>query len=39
MLSAIITIIGLLVLEVVQSVDNAIVNAHMLKTMSIRARK
>jgi len=39
MLSAIITIVGLLVLEVVQSVDNAIVNAHMLKTMSPRARK
>lgn len=39
MLSAIITIVGLLVLEVVQSVDNAIVNAHMLKSMSPRARK
>lgn len=38
-LSAIVTIVGLLVLEVVQSVDNAIVNAHMLKTMSVRARK
>jgi len=39
MLSTIITIIGLLVLEIVQSVDNAIVNAHMLKTMSARAQK
>jgi hypothetical protein len=39
MLSAIVTIVGLLVLEIVQSVDNAIVNAHMLKTMSERARK
>lgn len=39
MVSAFITIIGLLVLEVVQSVDNAIVNAHMLKTMSERARR
>ncbi|HTK05131.1 MAG TPA: DUF475 domain-containing protein [Candidatus Eisenbacteria bacterium] len=39
MISAIVTILGLLVLEVVQSVDNAIVNAHMLKTMSERARK
>jgi hypothetical protein len=37
--SSIVTIIGLLVLEVVQSVDNAIVNAHVLKTMSVRARK
>lgn len=39
MITAIITIVGLLVLEIVQSVDNAIVNAHMLKTMSERARK
>ncbi len=39
MFSALVTIVGLLVLEVVQSVDNAIVNAHMLKTMSARARK
>jgi hypothetical protein len=39
MLTAIVTIVGLLVLEIVQSVDNAIVNAHMLKTMSERARK
>lgn len=39
MLAAIITIVGLLVLEIIQSVDNAIVNAHMLKTMGERARK
>ena len=39
MLSVFITIVGLLVLEIVQSIDNAIVNAHMLKTMSERARK
>lgn len=39
LISSIITILGLLVLEVVQGVDNAIVNAHMLKTMSERARK
>jgi hypothetical protein len=39
MITAIITITGLLVLEVVQSVDNAIVNAHVLKTMGARARK
>jgi uncharacterized protein len=39
MLSAIVTIVGLLVLEIVQSVDNAIVNAHMLKTMGERARR
>lgn len=37
--SSFVTILGLLVLEVVQSVDNAIVNAHMLRTMSERARK
>ncbi len=37
--TTIITIVGLLVLEVVQSIDNAIVNAHMLRTMSARARK
>lgn len=37
--SSLITIVGLLTLEIVQSVDNAIVNAHMLKTMSMRARK
>lgn len=35
----IIIIIGLIVFEVVSSVDNAIVNAHMLKTMGKRARK
>jgi hypothetical protein len=39
MLSVLVTIVGLLVLEIVQSVDNAIVNAHMLKSMSERARK
>jgi hypothetical protein len=39
MFNTLITIVGLLVLEVVQSVDNAIVNAHMLKTMSARARR
>lgn len=39
MFSVIITVIGLIVLEVVQSVDNAIVNAHMLKTMSRKARR
>jgi len=39
MFSSLITITGLLVLEIVQSVDNAIVNAHMLKTMSEKARK
>jgi len=39
MLSVLITIVGLLVLEIVQSIDNAIVNAHMLKSMSAKARK
>lgn len=38
-LGTIITILGLLVLEVVQSVDNAIVNAHVLKTMGEKARR
>lgn len=38
-ISSIITVIGLMALEMVQGVDNAIVNAHMLKTMSERARK
>lgn len=35
----IIVVVGLIVFEVVSSVDNAIVNAHMLKTMGERARK
>lgn len=39
MLSFIIVIAGLVVFEVVNSIDNAIVNAHMLKTMSERARR
>lgn len=39
MISAILIILGLIVFEVVNSVDNAIVNAHMLRTMSARARK
>lgn len=39
MLSGLITILGLFVLEVVQSVDNAVVNAHVLRTMSERARR
>lgn len=36
---SIVIIIGLIVFEAVSSVDNAIVNAHMLRTMSARARK
>ncbi len=32
-------IIGLIVFEVVSSVDNVIINAHVLKTMSVRWRK
>lgn len=39
MLSLFIIILGLVVFEVVNSIDNAIVNAHMLKTMSLRARR
>src|SRR3990167_4222000 len=35
----IVIIIGLIVFEVVSSIDNAIVNAHMLKTMGEKARK
>lgn len=39
MLTTIIIIIGLVVFEVVSSVDNAIINAHVLKTMSQKWRK
>jgi uncharacterized protein len=39
MLTTIIVILGLVVFEVVSSVDNAIVNAHVLKTMSQKWRK
>lgn len=35
----ILIVLGLIVFEVVSSVDNAIVNAHMLKTMGEKARK
>lgn len=39
MLSFLVIILGLVVFETVSSVDNAIVNAHVLKTMSSRWRK
>ncbi|MDO8639598.1 MAG: DUF475 domain-containing protein [bacterium] len=39
MFSGIIIIIGLVVFEVISSIDNAIVNAHVLKTMSAKWRK
>jgi len=39
MLTVIIIILGLIVFEIVSSVDNAIVNAHVLKTMSVKWRK
>ncbi len=39
MLTTLLIILGLVVFEVVNSVDNAIVNAHVLRTMSPRARK
>jgi uncharacterized protein len=39
MLTTIIIILGLIVFEVVSSVDNAIVNAHVLKTMNAKWRK
>ncbi len=38
-LSALVIIIGLIVFEIVNSIDNAIVNAHVLKTMNQRWRK
>ena len=39
MLTTIIIILGLVVFEIVSSVDNAIINAHVLKTMSTKWRK
>lgn len=39
MISAIIIIIGLVVFEIISSIDNAIVNAHVLKTMTAKWRK
>ncbi|MBI2626520.1 MAG: DUF475 domain-containing protein, partial [Candidatus Nealsonbacteria bacterium] len=39
MMDTIIIIIGLIVFEIVNSIDNAIVNAHVLKTMSVKWRK
>jgi hypothetical protein len=39
MLTTIIVILGLVVFEIVSSIDNAIVNAHVLKTMSQKWRK
>lgn len=39
MLSIFIIVLGLIVFEIVSSVDNAIINAHVLKTMSTKWRK
>ncbi len=39
MLTFLVIIVGLVVFEAVNSIDNAIVNAHMLKTMSVKARR
>jgi len=39
MFSAIIIILGLVVFETISSIDNAIVNAHVLKTMSVKWRR
>lgn len=39
MLTFVIIIAGLVVFEIVNSIDNAIVNAHVLRTMSERARR
>lgn len=39
MLTSILIILGLVVFEVISSVDNAVINAHVLKTMSPKWRK
>ncbi len=39
MLSAIIVIVGLIIFEIISSIDNAIVNAHVLKTLPEKYRK
>lgn len=39
MLSAVVIIFGLIVFEVISSIDNAIVNAHVLKTLPQKQRK
>ncbi|MDO8577508.1 MAG: DUF475 domain-containing protein [Candidatus Wildermuthbacteria bacterium] len=39
MVTILFVVAGLIIFEIVNSVDNAIVNAHMLKTMSPRARR
>lgn len=39
MFSVLFIVVGLVIFEIVNSVDNAIVNAHMLRTMSVRARR
>lgn len=39
MLTILFVVAGLIIFEIVNSVDNAIVNAHMLKTMSPKARR
>ena len=37
--SIILTIIGLILFETISSIDNAVINAEVLSTMSLRARK
>ncbi len=39
LLPALITIVGLIVFEVISSIDNAVVNAEVLNTMSLEARR
>lgn len=39
MITTIVILVGLIVFEVVNSIDNAIVNAHVLRTVSARARR
>ncbi|OGL74347.1 hypothetical protein A3D72_00810 [Candidatus Uhrbacteria bacterium RIFCSPHIGHO2_02_FULL_57_19] len=39
MLGTIVVLLGLVVFEIVNSIDNAIVNAHVLRTVSARARR
>jgi hypothetical protein len=39
MFELILTILGLCIFEIITSVDNAVINAHVLKTMSVKYRK
>ncbi|MDO8435913.1 MAG: DUF475 domain-containing protein [bacterium] len=39
MFTAFVIIVGLVIFEIISSIDNAIINAHILKTMSVKWRK